>query len=285
MLEIGYTPDLFDDQGNSTIEHYGVPGMKWGIRKDRESKGGKHGAPMSERQVRKIQRKRMKAEAKNRKKKQKAKLEAQKKKAAEEKKAAEREKLKAEVDKSTDPEFVYKHRSLLTDAELKTKLDRINMEKRLSDFRPKEADALKKADDFLKHAGSMADNVAKIYNAYSTITGEGKQKQKQKKNGGNNNNDSKKKDKDVGNVDRDDDTLGDRIQRRREQKKVQDSYKSLRKEVSTVLKDMGAKDVSKVFVRPDILNMPISEVQRAIDEADDSWTGNREDGRDKHNRK
>ena len=78
------------------LMHYGVKGMKWGVRKDQK-------ASRSERQ-------RLKKEA-----------------------AIEKRRTKA-LDRRTSARYTYRQRKHLTDAELRNRINRLNMEKQLKDL-------------------------------------------------------------------------------------------------------------------------------------------------------
>lgn len=79
------------------LMHYGVKGMKWGVRKDRTS------LPSSERR-------RLKREA-----------------------SIEKKRTKA-LDQRTSARYTYRQRKYLSDAELRSRINRLQMEKQLKDL-------------------------------------------------------------------------------------------------------------------------------------------------------
>lgn len=79
------------------LMHYGVKGMKWGVRKDRTGLSGS-------------ERRRLRQEA-----------------------SIEKKRTKA-LDRRTSARYTYKQRKHLTDAELRARINRLSMEKQLKDL-------------------------------------------------------------------------------------------------------------------------------------------------------
>lgn len=169
-----------------SLEHYGVKGMKWGVIRSRKELGyddspkKKKGSStesglMSKRQVRKIQKERLKVEAKKRKEKQAAREKEKKEKEIAAKKASEIEEIKEKLKTSSDPEFIYKHRSLLTTQELNDRIDRINKEKTLKSLIANKDNGIKDLENFLNRTASMTKSVASISESLRKITGESKE--------------------------------------------------------------------------------------------------------------
>ena len=89
---------------NQVIYHHGIKGMRWGVRRYQNKDGS----------LTKLGKKRRGADDKD------------------EKKETD-EQIRARVLKSTNAEEIYKNRHLLTTAELRERMDRINVEKQLGD--------------------------------------------------------------------------------------------------------------------------------------------------------
>lgn len=84
---------------NRYLIHYGVKGMKWGVRKDKPSVGASLKARAQTVRANKIERKRAKA-----------------------------------LDRATSARYTYKQRKHLSDDELRSRINRLNMEKQLRDL-------------------------------------------------------------------------------------------------------------------------------------------------------
>lgn len=154
-----------DDELNS-LEHHGVKGQKWGIRRTPEQLGH-----ISEKK-RKVSNWIQKARKNSAKRKRQA---AKKKEAAKKKKVEKEEesedKIREKVLNSTDPKYIYKYRHLLTTKELQDRLTRIDTEAKVKKLTidDKTKKKLKDGEEVLKSLGAMAESVGKIASAYNTI--------------------------------------------------------------------------------------------------------------------
>lgn len=136
------------------LEHYGVKGQRWGVRRTPEQLGHKGKST-----IKRIMAKLKKSSAK--KKKQKAKKEQE-----------SDDKIREKILRSTDPKYIYKHRSLLSDKELNDRINRINTEAKLKSMAEPKGELYKIAqsgDNWLKTTSSMANSVRNIYVAANTI--------------------------------------------------------------------------------------------------------------------
>lgn len=161
------------DEELNELEHYGIKGQKWGVRRTPEQLGH---VTEKKRKVSNWIEKARKKSAKR--KKDSAKKKAAAKKAKAEKEEESEEKIREKVLSSTDPKYIYKYRHLLTTKELQDRLTRIDTEERVSKLAEKTS---KKGNDFIKalgetakmaeSIGKIAENTKKVYDAYSTISG------------------------------------------------------------------------------------------------------------------
>lgn len=173
MTELEYSEflksetDLEREADILSLEHHGVKGMKWGVRRTPEQLGHKtKKGPGLVSKIRDSQKKRKK-------KVQQAK--AKKAKAAAKKQEESAEEIRKKVLASTDPEYIYKHRALMTSQELQERIDRISKEERIKSL-IKDPDAkrkatIKKGEETLRSLASMAESVGKIYDTYNKISG------------------------------------------------------------------------------------------------------------------
>lgn len=130
-----------------SLEHYGVPGMKWGVRKQRETTGRKRVSSNE----------RSKREERARKKAERAKKRAARAAVTKEKK---RQKI------LNDPTLLYKHRREFTQTEIQNALKQFEWEKKLKDY---SAARLKNGAEFVDTMVSYTNNAMKLYNKAATI--------------------------------------------------------------------------------------------------------------------
>lgn len=161
-LGIPYTTDR-------ALEHHGIKGMKWGIRRTPEQLGYKKAKKKSPSVFEKAvaNRKKKAAAARKEKEKQKAIKEDEKKRLT----AKEKEELRKKLLSSTDPKLLYKHRDLLTTNELQDRINRIGKEndlKKMADG-PAKKSKLKELETTMQSLGNIANSMQKSYIAYNTI--------------------------------------------------------------------------------------------------------------------
>lgn len=147
----------WDDLSNyrNSLEHYGVLGMKWGVRKDRTSTGSSKKASS---ETKKGSSEKIKKE----------KVRVAKKEAAAKKKA-EKEAAKAEERRKkilSNPTSLYKHRKEFTYDEIKKAMETFEWEKKLSEY--SKAD-LKRGADTIQTMVSYANNAVNLYNVAARI--------------------------------------------------------------------------------------------------------------------
>lgn len=137
------------------LEHYGVPGMKWGVRKDRSSSGGRRKASS-------------KTESKTEKKRA-AKAARAKKRAAVAARKAEAAAAKAKEMHEKNlrtARSLYKHRYEYTQEEINNALKKFEWERKLRDYSKSELEAGKK---YLDAAFQYANASINIYNTAARV--------------------------------------------------------------------------------------------------------------------
>ncbi len=154
------------DEELNELEHYGIKGQKWGVRRTPEQLGH---VTEKKRKVSNWIEKARKKSAKR--KKDSAKKKAAAKKAKAEKEEESEDKIREKVLTSTDPKYIYKHRELLTTKELQDRLTRIDVEAKVKKLTvdDKAKKRLKSGEETLKSLGSMAESIGKIADAYTKI--------------------------------------------------------------------------------------------------------------------
>lgn len=144
------------------LEHYGVKGMKWGVRKQRKTSGTKRKKrTFSEKaQARRAQRAKNKvARAKARSEKKVAEAKAKSEKAS-----AKKEKQRKAI--LSNPTKLYKHRREFTPQEIQDAMKQFEWERRLSEY--SKAD-LKNGADYINTMFQYVNNATNLYNAAARI--------------------------------------------------------------------------------------------------------------------
>lgn len=142
-----------------SLEHYGVPGMKWGVRKDRKTSRLRRGYSDDER-VRRDKRAKAKvsrAKARAEKKQVKAREKA-------EKDAVKKEKKRQAI--LNNPTLLYKHRKEFSQAEIQAALKQFEWEKKLSDY---SKERLKNGADYIDTMVKYSANAINLYNNAAKI--------------------------------------------------------------------------------------------------------------------
>ena len=150
--------DALEDYRDS-LEHYGVPGMKWGVRKSRVTSGKKRSLSQKAKD-RRAQR------ARNRVARAKARAE---KKEAEDKKKAASAATKKEVQRKkilSNPTSLYKHRNEFTAQEIQQAMQQFEWEQRLSNY---SKTRINNGAEFVGTLVKYANNSINLYNAAARI--------------------------------------------------------------------------------------------------------------------
>lgn len=145
-----------------SLEHYGVPGMKWGVRKERKTSGVRRSKHTFSEKVKARRQQRAKdrvVRAKARAEKQQA--EAQKKAAKEQ---AKKEKKRQNI--LNNPTQLYKHRREFTADEIQAAMKQFEWEKKLSDYSKND---LKNGAEFINTMFAYVNNATNLYNSAARI--------------------------------------------------------------------------------------------------------------------
>lgn len=160
-----YWDDLTDYR--DSLEHYGVKGMKWGVRKKYETAGGRKKRTFSEAvKDRRVQR------AKNRVARAKARAEKQ---ALTQKQKAEKAaalKAKKRQDILNNPTQLYKHRREYSAEEIQAAMRQFEWEKKLSEYSKAQlnngAEFIKTMVAYTSNAIALYNNAARVANSFSS---------------------------------------------------------------------------------------------------------------------
>lgn len=165
------------------LEHHGVKGMKWGVRRTPEQLGYRKKTKRKTSSIISQLRKNAKKKA------------AKSQKTKEEKKEESREEIRAKLLKSTDPKYISKHMDLLDTKELQERIDRITKETTMKKLAAgKDKDKVKKGEDALKTISGVMDSVSKIADSYNKIADAASKTKKQSEEDGKKKADAKAKD-------------------------------------------------------------------------------------------
>lgn len=143
------------------LEHYGVKGMRWGVRKQKERSSG---SGTSSRKKKTLNKKKSLSE--KRKAKREAKAAAKVEKA---KRKAEQEAVRKEKKRQTnlkDPTKLYKHRNEYTQQEIQDALKQFEWEKKLSDYSKQR---LSNGADYINTIFKYSNNAINLYNTAARI--------------------------------------------------------------------------------------------------------------------
>lgn len=152
------------------IYHHGTKGMKWGIRRFQNKDGSLTPEGQKRRSLKQVIKDHQTA------KKRKAALEKARQVKAEKKEQEQTiAEKKAKILNSTDPKEIYENRHLLTYNELNDRVNRIDLENRLSSKIPQEQSqtGMNKVNDMMRKTSDTIGNATNLYrkvdDAYSTI--------------------------------------------------------------------------------------------------------------------
>lgn len=147
-------------QHRDSLEHYGVKGMRWGVRKEYEKKGRSGSSSSAKIKQRKSLLERKRAER----------LKKQKEDAAKKEKKKAEKAAKRREENLRSASKLYKHRNDYTQEEINNALKRFEWEKKLRDYSKSEMEAGKKYIDTVFQYGNSAINVynmaARVVNSF-----------------------------------------------------------------------------------------------------------------------
>lgn len=139
------------------LEHYGVPGMKWGIRKERETTGRRTSA----KRVSKVQNR---LSLLNQRKERKAQQQMEKEKKAAEKQA--RREAQKRQDILNSPTRLYKHRRDYSQEEINNALRQFEWERKLKEYSKAE---IKAGKEFIDNLFQYTNSAINLYNSSARI--------------------------------------------------------------------------------------------------------------------
>lgn len=145
-----------------SLEHHGVKGMKWGVRKKRETSGTKRKKRTFSEKVKALRKKRAAKRVAR------AKARAEKKQQEAQKKAAKEQAKKEKKRQSilNNPTSLYKHRREFTADEIQAAMKQFEWEKKLSEYSKSD---LKNGAEFINTMFEYANNSINLYNTAARI--------------------------------------------------------------------------------------------------------------------
>lgn len=144
--------------GKDFLEHYGVKGQRWGVRRTPEQLGHRKDVKAAKKRA-KAQERTKKAIAKAKKTKMRDIRRQQRKTAKQAKKA---EITREQLLKSRNPKVLYKNVTKLSDADLKNRLNRLEMESKLKKLATSQKSKGEETVDTILKWGNKANDIYKL---------------------------------------------------------------------------------------------------------------------------